>query len=1065
MLNYPNPTLGTHSKAYFSLVEADMKQITELSIALMSAAALAGPLPELIFHAPFDGTPDAAVAKGDAKPLRAEGLEYAEGRRGQAVRIAASAHAALEYASARNLVQERGAVSFWFKREWPDRGFGADHRSIWRVMFSNPYPAGGADRVGSGELWFWNNGNELRVDQSDKGDHWHTAPAPFGAVSRWHHFIASWGERGIEMYIDGRRSTGINDNFSPIRQALDDNEGVVTFNRAEFDRFCVGGRGGGEQFDGLIDDLRVYAGPVTAEQARDLYVSDARVDLRVQAPYAVEGRPGRLTVSAKAAEGIDLSGFRYILRDKDGTKTVATFPDAVTSAPARLSFDLPAGEYLLSVTDGKDTFGEMPVEVFSAENPYELSGAEADSAKGGVPAGLELVETFDVDGLPPADRFRTAGETVVKRLGDIPYLEAGPKAGDRFALRFKVDGAAPLYCFEIDYPDDAKRTADLILQRSKVPDGDYAMQVGYAVGGEYPNSGKILTHRALYWNSGDDVSLIVMTANDGEPAAVSAVRVYRVKDSALPPAKIGGDGEHRNFALYFEDPSLGYEFGLDDTGGDPDQLAALIDRTAALMKYTGQDTLAYPGAWYHGLYARDTAYNPRGHAPYFLDAFYSKFDVEGLSFYPTLNVNAMPVPDGLVTRKTLEDGSLHSSVIAIQKSGKANRNWHDSPPGFNFHHPEVRKFITDMIDTLVDQGADHPSFKGVCLHLTRHCLMWYGDEESGYNDYVVDDFAKAEGLTIPVDRADPLRGKAYYEWIRANAWEKWIQWRCDQVTAFYAEIARKLAARRPDLKLWVNNFVPPDLWHPDFPKPEYLLQANRGCGLDGPALTRAAPNVILCQTMVPADYRKIPARTYPTPAALECQRELELRPGFYSLLRGAAFPWVNQHDRYWESAIGGGSSLGCDWLRECYWRVTTVNPGGVHALRHFAAPFRHHDVLGLSKGGFLIGTYGMEDVLVPFVQAFRALPPVVFDDIPAAAGAEDDLVRVRAKAYKGRSYFYAVNTDMKPVSVRLNVPAGTRDLVTGEALAGDAAPADVALDLGPYEFRSFGAPGGDVKRK
>jgi hypothetical protein len=187
---------------------------------------------------------------------------------------------------------------------------------------------------------------------------------------------------------------------------------------------------------------------------------------------------------------------------------------------------------------------------------------------------------------------------------------------------------------------------------------------------------------------------------------------------------------------------------------------------------------------------------------------------------------------------------------------------------------------------------------------------------------------------------------------------------------------------------------------------------------------------------------------------------LDTLPGFYSLLRGAQYPWTNQHDRYWESPIGRGakdgpSSLSCDWLDECRWRVSTLNPSGVHALRHFVLPLRYGDVLGMSKGGFLIGTYGMEDVLVPFVQAFRALPAVVFDD---AGGTET--VKLRHKDFDGRSWFYVVNTDKVPVTVRLSVPKGAHDLVTGERTGGIFSEDTLTLRMKPYEMRSYAAPGG-----
>ena len=1043
--------------------------------------------PQLLFHAPFDGSPEATFAKGAAKPLRAEGLAFAEGKRGKAVRLTRAAKSVLDYASAGNLVQERGTVSLWFKREWPDDGRTADGKEIWRMLFANPDPKT-RPRIGSGQLMFWWWANHLRADQADKDDKylvWRGA-AP---EDDWNHLAVTWDEEGVRIYLNGRSGRDVSDGVSPMSRALKSRK-ILGFNREAFDSFCVGQCGGRRSFDGLIDDLRIYSAPLTPEQIRELWRRESVIELTAQGCYSLADTTGELTVKATSPAGCDISKLSYCLCDESG-KEVCRYREKVTGKQTKLAVNLPAGRYTLRATDGTWYYGSVPYLVLRRDNPYELTGdaAERAACAPGRLSNLELVQAFSFGtAMLSSDRFRAVGPTQVKRLNDVPYLEAGPAEGDRYALRFSLSTNSPLYLFEIDYPDDAVRTADMIIQRTKGPGGDYSMQVGYVTGDEYPNTGRMLTHRCLYWTGAPEVALVAMTARANAPAAIAAVRVYRVTDGALPAAEIhepkpadgpsdwarlwhyiktrgedrlpahhAASGWKRSFGLYFEDPAIGYDFST--RGHGIDSLDDLIDRTAALMKYTGQNLFAYPGAWYHGLIGE--RYNPRSHAPDFLSAWYAKFDKEGLLLIPTVNPNTMPVPDGLVTRTTMDDGSLHDSPIAIHATGKPNwGGWHDTPPNFNFHHPKVRKYISRMVDDLVAQGSGHPSFKGVCLHMTRHCMLWFGDEESGYNDYTVAAFAKAKGLKIPVGKNDPMRGKAYAAWLRANAWNDWIQWRCDEVTAFYAGVARKLAAARPDLKLWMNSFVPANVRHPDFMKPGYMEQANRACGLDRDALTAAIPNLILCQTLVPADYRFRHLNYFPSPEVRAHQRVLDTLPGFYSLLRGAKYPWVNQHDRYWESPIGRGTkdgptSLSCDWLDECTWRVSTLNPSGVHALRHFVLPLRYGDVLGMSKGGFLIGTYGMEEVLVPFAQAFRALPAVVFDDV---GGTET--VKLRHKDFDGRSWFYVVNTDKVPATARISMPKRAHDLVTGERVGGLFAEETQTLRLKPYELRSYSAPEG-----
>ncbi len=1003
---------------------------------------------QLLFRATFDGTTDAVKAGGDAKPVRQKGITFAEGIRGQAVRISSKEGSVLDYSSAGNLVQERGAVSLWFKREWPDDGRNAKGADMWRTIFANPSPKS-RQRVGSGQLWFWFIGPRLRADQSDDDDAY---AGWFGKQpgDGWHHLVVSWSASGVRMYLDGRSASGQGDDNSPMKQALR-NPRTLSFDRAAFDRFGVGHLDGGRQFDGLIDDLCIFSEPLNEKQAHKLWLREQPVELKGTGCYSIAGEPGGPEVVATNPSKDDVSAFRYCVCDESG-KVVKTFGPLQLDKKVRLAVDLPAGRYAIRATDGKRLCGSLPYLVMKAENPYELKSA---AKRPGVPEGMTLVEELKLDRIPPADRYRSVGQSSIKQLGGVPYLEAAPAQGSRFALRFKLDQSVPLYCFEIDYPDDAVRTADIIIQRAKNPNGDYTMQVGYMAGGEYPNTGRILTHRCLYWTYGDDVALIAMTARENAPAAVSAVRVYRVEGAALPPAAASepkrAEGWRRSVALYYEDPAIGYDYATNGHGIE--EIEELINRTAAAMKFTGENMFAYPGVWYGGLIG--DWYNPRRHAPDFLSAWYAKFDREGLDFVPTMNFNTLPVKEGLVTRVSMRDGSLHDTPISIHSTGLPNwGGWHGSPPNFNFFHPEVRASIMECVDELVEQGRPHPSFKGICLYLTQHTSLWFGDPESGYNDYAVDAFSKAKGVKVPVDRKDPLRGKAYAKWLRENAWDKWVQWRCDVTTAFYAQVARRLAAARPDLKLWLNSFVPTDMCNEGFGDPGHMDKMHRERGLDRVKLTAAIPNLVLGQTAVPADYRIHPSNCYPSEQVRTNFRDAVKVADAWSLLKGAKYPWLNIHDRYWENSIGkqgkrgSANSLSCDWLAESTWRVSTLNAGGVYSMQSIVGPLKHGDILGFSKGGFLIGTYGMEDRLAPFAQAFRSLPAVPFDE----ALREGDVV-VRKKEYDGRKWLYAVNTGDKPAKVTFTMPKGTRDLVSGEPLEGK-----VALELGPYELKSFSAP-------
>lgn len=947
--------------------------------------------PGLTFALPLDGDAKPTLATGDAKPVSAENLRFVRARRGRALAMTAGSKSSLEFRTKGNVDAERGTLAFWFKCTATN--------SAWRGIFGVRERMGGHEYDGTGALNLWNYDMALRADIGDLDDSYRCVPG-FRALTDWQFVVWTWDHSGSKLFLDGRlRAGGYGRDLSPQRRALT-MPPPPTYDRKSYDVFAVGSwLNGFAPADGLLSDLKIWDGALSGDDVRELFRKEGGV------PPPQPAKP-------------------------DYTKTL------------RL--------------DGA--------------NPHELP----PQARAGVPGRMNLLETVALDAagvarLKADERFVSSGPLTRKTLGGRTYLEAGARSGDRYAVRFRLDPKIPLHCFEIDYPDDAKRTIDLVVQYCSQTEwdgtsgADYTMQVGVAAGDEYPNTGRMLTHRCLYWTKGDDVALLVMSARDGAPAAVGEIRLYAVEGAALPRAEVReppapSDGWRRVFGLYYEDPAIEYNFSKRFV---PDsELNGLIDRAAAYMKYCGQNMLLYPGAWYSGIIGGKDGpwlYNPRQHPVDFLSAWYEKFDREGLFFVPTINQNQKDFDDDRVTPGTMTDGSLHPTEIAIFDTGCPNPGgWHDTPPAYNFFHPSVRQTLEEEIDLLVEQGLKHPSFKGVCMHLTRHSLGWWGDLQSGYNDYAVEAFARDTGIQVPGDRADPLRGAAYAAFLKEEAYGKWVQWRCDQVTAFYTRMATKMKTRRPDLKLWLNSFVPADVHHPDFAKPDFVHQANRECGLDGPELTAGAPNIVLCQTMVPADYRYRRPNAFPSAAARDHQQTLDETPGFYSLLDGAKWPWVNQHDRYWEDPLGqiaretGERQLACGWLKECPWRVTTINPSGRNALRHFVEPLRYHDVLGMSKGGFLVGTYGMEDELAPFAQAFRALPAVVMSEV-----ARRGNVVMRQADFKERSWFYIVNAGGTPADIRLRVPPGTRNLVDGGLVEGD-----VRLSLLPWDIRSYSAPSG-----
>lgn len=976
--------------------------------------------PVLLFHATFDHGFAADVARGKGEPMVSSGLEFAPGRNGgRAISVMSSSKSLLSYASSGNINPQRGTAAFWVKCKWPSMANGRFHDYSYtdrrRTLFALP-TVSGAKGSGRIEAHWESTGLVFFTDDLDGRDA--RLYERWWRGGDWRHIVFAWNESRLLICEDG---------YAPACAELSPQHTALAQTPFPF-RLQPDGKGYGDLFVGmasdgsqvadlLIDDVKIWSEPMSREELHALYEEERGGKVEVSEAYATEGVPKRVCVSGVGRDG--RAGFF----DRTGkcVKRISAEGEDVA---------LPPGEYTVSPVDveGVRLPGAASFSVFPAGgNRHERAGKELDLQ-------LEKIDevALGATNLPPS-RFRSVGGLRRGTLKGVDYLEAGPNFHDRFAVRFNLGTEGDLFLFEVDYPDDRERLIDLLVQPVADASNPYEQECGVATGGDYPTGNETRTMRLLYWarSASDpaamrrlrDVALIAMTGRHSGPAALSAVRLYRVKGGLPVARKPSGE---RHFFLYYEDPAVIYDFR--QASHTFENFVEMLDRMVAYMKYSGQDALAYPGSWYHGL--MDDDYRPRPHRNRYLQGFAERFDREGLSLMPTINLQTIWLPEGGITRRSMGDGSLHASPLSIESNGLvAWANWHEFPPNFNISHPFVRQAVLDDAAALADELKDHPSFLGICLHLTSITCPWWGSLDCGYNDYTIEAFEKATGVRIPCDRKDPMRGRAYADWLRRNALDRWIAWRCDVVTELYREIAGILQSRRLGLKLWVNAeptmiYKSPGRIMDSEIVGRLLLEA----GIDADKLTAAIPNLMLGVTTEPQGSRH---SAYRRPGSTETRRrigELPWSEDSYRWMRRAGAPCVNFHDSYFEDAIGGSGRpterLSGDWLSECRWRVACLNGPGREALREFAVALGCCDVRHFAKGGFLVGTYGTEDVLTPWMDRFHSLPAKRFSD----AGKRNGVV-LRTAVVDGRHWAYLVNTQGRQAPVEVMVDGQHRRLV------------------------------------
>jgi hypothetical protein len=86
------------------------------------------------------------------------------------------------------------------------------------------------------------------------------------------------------------------------------------------------------------------------------------------------------------------------------------------------------------------------------------------------------------------------------------------------------------------------------------------------------------------------------------------------------------------------------------------------------------------------------------------------------------------------------------------------------------------------------------------------------------------------------------------------------------------------------------------------------------------------------------------------------------------------------------------------------WTAPDMNPPDNLSLASLAEVIGHRDRLGISLGAWTVKSYGYERHLRRFARAFRSLPPVVMEEVPAP-----DTVSVRWAAHGGKRYVSIVS--------------------------------------------------------
>lgn len=872
---------------------------------------------------------------------------------------------------------------------------------------------------------------------------------------RWYHIAGVYDGKERRVYIDGEL-----DAREPVTGTISKG-GSMTISQG---------------FVGLIDELKIWNRAVSEDEVKQAMLEDqGRVEAQLRPEHALRFYPVKCVALLGKPEPVEIAVFNSAENPFRGDASFSV----VSAKGSRLSdeslpLSIPARDRTLARLKfqpeeaGRHTLIVRVCDQELFRTTLYVLAPRARPAVG--EPKLNKVVSIDLTRDLGPDLLCDDGTSRVVDSSIGRYREAGPGMFSRFVVRTTLKKTG-LHLLRVKYPDDRMRTCE-ITACSPAEEDVYNAQTGYFTGTPYPLSMRFQTLECLLWARNADQWIRLCTWAQDCPAAAVSVEVFEI-EGGLPASSASAGPGLRQVGLYWEDAyPLASCFGGD--GRSFEAFERVANNLCDYMDYTGQNVLFHPAVWYNGpiynslVESRGTGKGAGGGSNFpttgWLDILLKRFEERGFKFNATFNVHDLPslVSTAITDVEKIKAGEPTFNTVT-EDNQVLRETFHGRPPAFNAIHPRVKRQVLALVAELATRYGQSPAFGGITLHLTNCQLLQLGGLEVSYDDWTISEFEKDTGLRLPVDAKDPARFRQRYDWLLANAKDRWIQWRCAKIADYYGEAARLLRSNRPDLQLvlslWVPAVVRPEerrRWE----QGERLVVQTREAGVD-PLLLGRIPGVVIQKFMSATDYRwRLAWAGLKDEKALLPIRAADFAEDQLKEYQTTERFGVQFFDRYFESQssaakgpLGGGwKALESDWYRDPSWLASQIVPGHDHFMEYYAHAMALFDPMLITTGGWTVGTVGHEGQVERFARVFRLLPQGKWEMIPGLG----DQVAGRTLEVEGKRHLYLVNRSPSEMHVALRdsvaprnmQPLGSSPVLTRTAKGREAV-------LGPYQLAAW----------
>ena len=416
----------------------------------------------------------------------------------------------------------------------------------------------------------------------------------------------------------------------------------------------------------------------------------------------------------------------------------------------------------------------------------------------------------------------------VEAIGPYRARVTGPRRRDFFAYRIAVAALGEPHIVEIEFPDVDDRVACTSVDvtfpndyaHNVMPGGCTAWPVATGsvrTGGILPTSGGLKTMRTVFFPGSSNATYSVENGRNGPGAAVTRIRVYRVK-GGLPALRL--PKTERTYANHCERP-LFHQWGTqfnprlsDYARGDFERSWAAAYAAAAnrvrYLRYAGHNAAVEGVYMYRELFPTESGESlntDRSFNFFWLAArLYAR---NGIRLFPCFEYVRAPrlalSPRCGVSNREIAAGTARG-LYHVDATGRQRASYANS--GLNFQVPEVWASVTNLVREIYLRYNALPNVEG----LFAVSGMWwlpgypytgkYDVDDVGFDDDSIEAFERETGIRLGTGTTGAVRFSRRKELLHGKYSREWHAWRSENLKRHLEEIAGLLKGGRHDWALY-----------------------------------------------------------------------------------------------------------------------------------------------------------------------------------------------------------------------------------------------------------------------